>query len=250
MKKNIICLIAILFCGGALIAQKNVTKIGLLPGPMNRIFSVSQERVLTERLSLQTTVRVMPPLTATGVTGLTKANYGENEYNPFTDAKLFAIGNYTELRIYGKEKKALRGFYWGPYFHAMMYKLTSGTFPAKFHDDNNVEYSADVKNYLKVSCVGAGLQIGLQGMIKDRVCIDWTILGIGFNSVGVKVGLEASNTSANFDFANYKDDVDKATFGLDKFFPLTRKLEPTKVELGTRVPFIHLKTGLATGFGY
>lgn len=250
MKKSTLCIIASILLTSVSVAQKNVSKIGLLPGPLNRVFSVSQERVLTERLTVQTTVRAMPPLSFKGAPGLTSASANGTTYDPFTSAKLFAIGNYTELRIYGKEKKALHGFYWGPYFHAMMYKLTTSTFPATFHDGNNVEYSADVKEYIKLTCVGAGLQIGLQGMIKDRVCIDWTILGLGFNSVGLKGGIEATNTSANFDFNNYTDDIKKASLGLDKFFTVSKTVQPTKVELGIRVPTIHIKTGLAIGFGY
>jgi len=230
-------------------SQKNVSKASLFPGPFVRVFGVSQERVLGKRMSTQTTVKAMPPVKFP-VAGLTSASYEGETYNPFSEAKLSGIGNVTEFRIYGKEKGALRGFYWGPYFTAMVYKLTSSKYPGEFKDANNVVYKADLQHVVKVSGIGGGLQIGVQGVIKKLVAVDWTILGIGFGSIGLKGGIEATNTSANFDFRNYEADVDKAVLAYDKYLPLKKTVEAESVTLGVKVPYPLFRMCLAIGIAY
>jgi hypothetical protein len=231
-------------------SQKNISKAGAFPGVIWKVFSVSQERQLTKRISTQTTVRAMPPIKFP-LSGLTAASYKDQAYNPFSEAKLFGIGNVTEFRIYGKDKeKTMRGFYWGPYFTAMVYKLKSATYPAEFHDANNVVYTADIQHVVKLSTIGGGMQIGVQGMIKDLVAFDWTILGIGFGSLGLSGGIEATNTSNNFDFRNYEEDVNKAVLGYDKYLPLKKTVEKESVGLGIKVPYPLFRMAISIGIAY
>jgi hypothetical protein len=248
--KQFFFLMTLLVGGTSLFSQsekKYISKITLLPGPLNRVFSVGQEMVLTDRLTLNTTVKTMPP---TKFKFPNTIKYGDGTYDPFSNAKLFGIGNTTELRIYGKEKQSFKGFYWGPYLNFMYYKLEAGPFAATFHDENKVAYNADVVQFVKVSTGGGGLQIGVQGLIKDVVAIDWTILGIGFNMLSVTGGIEATNTSGNFNFNNYSEDIKAATLNAEKFLPLTKTVEPTKVELGLKAPIPHFKTSINIGIAY
>ncbi|MGZ3918740.1 MAG: DUF3575 domain-containing protein [Bacteroidia bacterium] len=248
MKKKSL-LFLLIFSVFTLLSQKNASKLNLLPGTFFKVFSICQERAITDRMSIQASFRYLPSHSVSGF-GLNKVHYNGNEYNPFTDAKLSGFGNFTELRIYGDEKKALHGFYWGPYINIMTYKLSTTKFYAEFHDNDNNVYSADIQQYFKLTAIGLGLQIGVQKIFDNKMVLDWTILGLGFNSLGFKGGIEATNTSANFDFRNYTNDVDKVTLGLEKYLPLGKVIDEKKVEIGVRVPSVQLKMGVAIGFGY
>jgi hypothetical protein len=244
--------LAILVVSGTLLAspvfsQKNVTQVNLFPGPLLGLYSIGQERAITDRISIQTSLRFMP---ARSIGKFTQIEYEGDAYNPFSSSKLSALGNFTELRIYGKNKEALRGFYWGPYFHYTVYKVASDPIFASFKDNNDVTYFADVSNVYKLSNLGGGLQIGVQKVFDSGFVIDWTILGIGINQLGLSGSVIAKNTSNNFDFRNYSEDVDRATFGIEEYLPVTKKVEPTKVELSIAQLGLHLKMGVAIGFGY
>jgi hypothetical protein len=222
----------------------------LAPGPFSRYFGVSQEFKLTERLSVQTMIKFMP---ATGVSSkYSGGSYNGTNYNPFTSAKLSAIGNVTELRIYSKNKGAFRGFYWGPYLSFNAFKFQTNTFRGNFHDNNNVPYSADVSQYMKLSTIGGGLQIGVQGVIKNLVVIDWTILGIGFGSAKLSGGITATNPSTGFDFRNYTDDINNATLGLNSLpgFNVQKTVDPQKVDLTLKTLTPMLRTTIAIGINY
>ncbi len=230
--------------------KRNITKINLLPGPVSRYFGLSQEFKLNERLSVQTMLKFMPKTSVSAkVAG---GDYEGTEYNPFSTAKLSAFGNVTELRIYGKNKGTFRGFYWGPYLSYNTFKFETNSVHGDFTDKNNVQYSADVKQFMKFGCFGGGLQIGVQGVIKNLVVIDWTILGIGAGSAKLSGGIEATNPSTGFDFRNYENDIDNATLGLDQvpFFKVERSVEPQKVEFSLKTFTPMLRTTIAIGINY
>jgi hypothetical protein len=230
--------------------KRNITKINLAPGPLTRYFGISQEFKLSERLSVQTMIKFMPKTSVSSK--YAGGSYDGTTYNPFSSAKLSAIGNVTELRIYGKNKGTFRGFYFGPYLSYNAFKFQTNTFRADFHDNNNVAYAADVSQYMKFSCFGGGIQIGVQGVIKNLIVIDWTILGIGVGSAKLSGGIEATNPSAGFDFRNYTEDINKATLGLDNLpgFSVQRTVEPQKVDLTLKTISPMLRTTIAIGINY
>ncbi|MCW3075847.1 MAG: hypothetical protein JWO32_456 [Bacteroidetes bacterium] len=247
--KTISLLAAYILSSAVLIAQKNVTKINLLPGPAFFMFGVSQERAIGERTSIQTTFKYMPSVKfpASDYLG---ASYNGQTANPFANSKSTAFGNVTELRIYGKEKKALRGFYWGPYVTVNVFDIKSSPFPGQFKDDNGVTYSGDIQQNLKLTMFGGGLEIGIQKLIKDKIALDWTILGVGLGWVNMQGSIVATNTSSNFDFRNYTKDINSATQGFEQFIPIDKTIEPEKVSMSIKSLAPVLRTGLAIGFGY
>lgn len=228
---------------------KNISKTNILFGPFFKTPMVSQERALNDRISVQTTVRTRIP-SSFHAPFLTKANNDGESYNPFSSTKMSGIGNITEFRLYGKEKGVFHGLYGGVFFSYMHYKLESASFPAEFHDDNGVTYKADVTQTVKLNFTGGGFHFGVQGMIKDRICIDWTILGAGVSLVGLKAGIDATNTSANFDFRNYTEDVEKTTFGVEKVLPVKKTVEKESIAIGIKAPWILVRMGLSIGFAY
>lgn len=229
--------------------KKNVNKVNILFGPFYKMVHVSYEKPIGKRFSINTTVKARPAsLTRLSKLGVIKTDGAT--YNPFPEMKLSALGNITEFRIYSKKKGPLKGFYFGPYLSGVFYKLQSPAVPVTFKDDNGVEFKGDVSTVVKLNFIGGGLQMGVQGMIKDIFVIDWNILGVGFASVGLKGGIEATNTSANFDFRNYTKDVDGFTYGVENLLPITKTVDKEKVELGVRGFAPIIKTGLYIGIAY
>jgi hypothetical protein len=86
--------------------------------------------------------------------------------------------------------------------------------------------------------------------LKNKLCIDWTIIGIGMGVLGFQGGFEANNTSDNFDFRNYPDDVANTKLGIEKVFHFKRTIDPTSVTIGAKIPWPMMRMGLCIGFGY
>lgn len=238
-----------LFSGLLSFAQKNVTKVNLLPGPAFLMFGVSQERAISERMSLQASVKYMPQVKFQGSDYL-GASYNGQTANPFANSTNTGMGAVLELRIYGSEKKALRGFYWGPYLTFNTFSIKSSPFPGQFKDDNGVTYSGDIQQTINVNVMGGGVEIGIQKLFGDKIALDWTILGIGLGAVNMNGSIVATNTSSNFDFRNYTNDINKATQGFEQFIPIQRTIEPEKVTMSINSLAPVLRMGLAIGIGY
>jgi hypothetical protein len=235
----------------SLFKVKNISKTNVLLGPFFKQVYVIQERALSKRISVVTSVRTRIPTSFKGGKFGKINTAGHGDYDPFSSMKLSGIGNITEFRLYGKKRGAMHGVYGELFFSYMHYKLQSGTFPATFHDNAGVAYKADVTQTFKLNNTGGGLGFGVQGLfIKDRLCIDWTILRLGVSMLGLSGGIEATNTSDNFDFRNYTDDVNNASFGLEKLKVFKRDIQKESVDMGIKLPFVIVQMGLNIGFGY
>lgn len=247
---RIFCFVLLLAgTGSTALAQRQVSKSNVLFGPFFKSIRTSQEIKIAPRLTTQTTAKVRPASTFRGF-GIGKVEVEGQAYNPFSNTKLSTVGNSTEFRIYSRKKGAMRGFYFGPYFSYTFAKLTSGSVPGSFKDSNGVTYTADLQQVIKVNLTGGGFQIGTQALIKNRVAIDWTILGFGFGKFSLKGGVEATNTSENFDFRNYTEDVENVSFGIEKLFSLEKTVEKESITLGAKFPCPLLRMGLSVGFAY
>ncbi|MBI3510863.1 MAG: hypothetical protein HY064_09365 [Bacteroidetes bacterium] len=249
MKHKFLFLLLFMMSGVSLFSQRNISKVNVLFGPFFKMYHVSQEMKLGDRISVETTVKARPPHSFHSG-GLGVINTDSVPYDPFSSMRMFALGNVTEFRIYGKDKGALHGFYFGPYFSYTYFKLKSDPVPGKFHDSNGVEYDADVTQTVSIGITGVGLEIGVQGFIKNKVAFDWTILGVGLGVFKLKTNIDATNTSNNFDFRNYTDDINKATFGIEKIIPFNKTIDTTSVSMVARAPWPLIETGLSIGFAY
>jgi hypothetical protein len=231
-------------------AQRMITKSNVLFGPFVRTIHTIQEVKVAPRLTVQTTVKTRLP-TEFRFFNLGSINMEGRAYEHFGKTKLSAVGNVTEFRVYGKEKGAFHGFYFGPYFSYMHYRLQSSSFRGEFHDVSDNAYYADISHSVRLNSTGGGFQIGTQGMyFKNKFCIDWTILGVGFGVMSFKGTIDAENTSGNFDFRNYEEDINKVEMGIERVFNFKRKVDPTSIEIGAKIPMISMRMGLSIGFGY
>ncbi len=113
----------------------------------------------------------------------------------FIEADELNLGEFSgltatlEYRIYGKKKGAGRGFYYAPYLRYATHKLG-------YQSDIDGNFAnADIQ----LSAVGLGAQIGAQWLIKDRVVIDWGILGLAAQWYTFKSTFTAVDEEINFD---------------------------------------------------
>jgi hypothetical protein len=239
-------------CSIAGFSQRTISKSNVMFAPLFKFINTVQEVKISPRLTIETTVRTRPP-SKFKFFGLGAIKIDGQDYQPFGETKLSAIGNITEFRVYGKEKLAFHGFYYGPYFSYMHYKLQSASVHGEFHDATGEVYTGDISHVVKLNETGGGFEIGTQGMyLKNKLCIDWTIIGVGIGVLGFQGGIEADNTSQNFDFRNYPEDVDKVQMGIEKVFPHTfkRTIDATSITIGGKIPVPTMRMSVCFGFGY
>lgn len=243
-------------------AQENATKIVVTPGLFgpkgdtlnptigvyNWLFGIAQERKLNDRLSIQTAFKFSKK--DININEFSGASYADTSYNPFNNASLFTWTNVTELRIYGKEKGALNGFYWGPYLNYASNKLSSDADYVRTVDDNGIIYFGDVQQNIGLSNIGGGLVIGTQKMFDSGLVIDWTILGIGFNNYTASLEYDVTNTSGNFDFRNYEDEIEEAVLDIESWGDISYTIEKERVKAKFSRGFVHFRMALSIGFGY
>jgi len=250
MKLKFFTLLALTGLTTSVVAQRTITKSNALFSPFFKTICTIQEVKVGPRMTVETTVKTRPA-TNFKFFGLGQVNIDGQDYTPFGKTKLSAVGNVTEWRIYGKEKGAYHGFYFGPYFSYTHYKLQSASVRGEFKDANGVSYFGDVSQVIKLNVTGGGFEIGTQGMyLKNHLCIDWTIMGVGMGCLGFQGGMEAENTSENFDFRNYPDDVASMKMGIEKVFHFKRTIDATSVTIGAKIPWVMMRMGLSIGFGY
>ncbi|HLG03267.1 MAG TPA: hypothetical protein VI731_06705 [Bacteroidia bacterium] len=231
-------------------SQRMISKSQVLLGPMFKMVNTSQEIKIAPRVTIQTTIRTRIP-SEFKFLRLGTLRFEDKNYVPFGKTKLGGIGNITEFRWYSKKKEAFRGFYYGPYITFMHYKLQSAQVRADFQDANDVTYYGDVSQVVKLNVTGIGFQMGTQGLYaNNKLAIDWTIIGFGFGMLSFQGGIEAENTSANFDFRNYTEDVANMEMGIERLFNFRRTIDATSLSISTKIPWILLRTGFSMGFGY
>jgi len=122
-------------------------------------------------------------------------NFNELEFygHYLTIPEIKVSGYYTqgEARWYPNKKKILNGFYLAPFYTFHMAAL------------NNVE-AFDSEDYLyngnvSVRYFGAGLQAGMQWLIKKRWIIDFNFLGAGIAGIKNKVSYTTDNPYINYE---------------------------------------------------
>jgi Protein of unknown function (DUF3575) len=112
-----------------------------------------------------------------------------------SNTKLFSM--LLDFRFYKASKGAPRGFYYAPYL-----KFLKG--------DMDLVIPNTVLNYTETFSatgvsLGAGLNLGVNWIIKNRVSIDWTFLSLGFQSLTTTGSYNTTEPDVNVQ--EYTDDV-------------------------------------------
>jgi hypothetical protein len=160
---------------------KNVLKTSLVPMVLLN-FSLIYERVLNEKLSVNTGISIMPWRT------IPFRNYIETD-NLTTESliwgtRFWGISVTPELRFYPFGKKSIpEGFYLGPKF---VYKSYKGESDFLFR--THITHANG-----SLSQMGGGMIMGYQWLLGGRFAIDLNFFGLGLNRYMTKVNI-ASKT--------------------------------------------------------
>lgn len=171
----------------------------------------------------------------------------EDSSGTIANLKLNGFSATPEIRFYpGKKEKrqAPKGFYLAPYLRYTKYSMSS---IFSFEDSSTVPpKSVPVDMKISYSGFGGGLMIGCQWMIKDRVSIDWWILGIHAGSGKVTGELTSSIIAQNkAEFEEQLSDIE-APRGTVK---TSVSGETAKIKL-SGFPFGGIRTGLCIGIAF
>ena len=194
-------------------------------------FTLNYERVLSSKNSVALNLGFIP---SQSTPSFINTIVDANEASPSTFSGYTATAEY---RFYGK-KGVTRGFYFGPYARYAAHDLN---FDGEI-EGNNTNVDA------QLSAIGLGGQIGIQWLIKDRIAIDWGIIGVGAQWYNFKTTFSAIDQAINFE----EIQADLETQIEDS--PLTNRLEFTSTEdtLRASMPFLFggARTYLSVGYKF
>ena len=177
--------------------QENNIKLNLVSLPLGIIYP-QYERVITPRFSVQLGVGFSPEKKIPKFTQNLVEDIIGNEADKSEESSMevfFKELRYTtliitpEARYYLSGKKgAPKGLYLGAF---LRYSQHSGTsiYPHERSDGSIAEFDGELKS----NAFGGGLDLGIQWLIKDKISIDWTIIGIGVNKSVLDFRVESEN---------------------------------------------------------
>lgn len=224
----------------SLLAQKNSVELGL-GGLAVGSFNLRYERLITQKSSLQLTVSPLYPK---------KFNIEDNVYSDidineatFDNGKITGITVIPEYRFYLGAGEGMRGFYVGPYLRYTNYGFkVNGTI-------ENEPGSAS----LRLSSLGAGIQIGAQWLIGDHFTIDWHIIGLGGDGYNLRLKMEADDINYNIqgfydDFiAEWQDIDEEVIVNLEDY---VSKLDLNKFVINVPFASIGFRAGISVGYAF
>ena len=231
MKKLSMLVAGLFLLIGGLHAQQNVVKVGLTPLAFGNV-NLNYERVLTDRMSLNTTVgfgipRNSVPFAAnSGLEG--NASYGAFEVTP-------------ELRFYGKDNGAPRGFYFGPWLRYRQWTISG--------DETFSGYSTNYEAGLRT--FNGGIQLGAQWLIGDVFSIDWSFLGVGIGYYNLSGKFTSDDPSVDWD--QVKADIEtELGQSVDNVPGLDFAADNLGGEIGVKLPFFLpvFRSSIAIGFAF
>ena len=155
--------------------KRNLFKVNVT-SPVLKNYSVQYERILTKRVSVAISGRLMPASTVP-FKRIIKNNINEGEDIKFVNDILnqVKVSNYAitpELRLYVGKKGYGQGFYIAPYYRFANYELHNSTISV---DDAGQNYHVLLSG--KITSHTGGLQLGSQWNLGKSVGLDLWILG-------------------------------------------------------------------------
>ena len=214
---------------------KNVVKVNLFSLPIKNM-NLNYERALTKFLSVEIGARYLLR------TDLSRA-FGK------PGVKLSGWSVTPEFRFYLSKRGSPKGFYIGPYFRYRNYHITYET---QIPMSNGALNGAHFRGYN--NALMGGIQLGAQFLIKNRVSIDWWILGFGMGSQ--KVGIVATSDQPVLTQADIAAMTNDVLTNIESLPPIIKSrlnfnIDLDKVDLHTRYfsPTIRLP-GLCIGYSF
>ena len=232
---------------------QNVVKLGLGSAIVQSDVNLKYERVFAEKHSISASFIYDTP-ESLGLDNFTN--------DPDAIGKVGTLSGFAvvpEYRYYFGANGAPKGFYAGAYAR---YRTRNLNASGNFGTDVEVEGKVNLRNF------GGGIGCGAQWLINDKIAIDWYILGIGYNSFGLKATIKPTDPD---DFEQLKQDViteldnfevptdtqgaDQVDLQalIDEFKAEVEKLDADDaVVTSPRLPFglLDLRFGLSVGYAF
>jgi hypothetical protein len=219
---------------------QNIAKINLLGLVWGQI-DLQYEHAINPSSTIHATLGIMP-----GSNQAPEIQRRINEASPNADfvlssAVLSGFQFCPEYRLY-TSRKVFDGFYVAPQLCYSGYTLEARSIYRN-------SYSTNDNATIKYTSFGVGAQIGMQWRIKNKVCIDWQILGAGISFVGIDALAVTTNGNAAYwtQQANYYTQTD-ARLSLVKFISL--KSSGNTITGGGNTVFPYFRMGLAVGYAF
>ena len=213
--------------------RRNIVKLNV-PNLAFGNITLNYERILSARNSVALNVGFIRPQQPIGV--ISDAFNADETISAPEFSGITATGEY---RFYSRKKGAGRGFYFAPYARYASHELD-------FNADIQGNFSSVAT---RLSAIGLGGQIGMQWLIKDRIAIDWGILGLAAQWYNLKITYQSPlGEDLNFDEirADLEAEIDSS--------PLNNKLEFTSTDdsLEAKMPFLFggARTYLSVGYKF
>jgi len=175
MKRNTLLIIGLLFTvftSG--FSQGHIVKLGIPSLSYGRA-NLNYEYVLNDKMSLNLRVGAQFPRNFPADSETFFEEDLQVSYN-IESGKWTSYGFMPSFRIYmGEKNPAPHGFYVSPY---LSYNNNALNFSMEYSHEGEANIPANFK--VAMGTIGAGIMIGNQWVIKDRVVIDFNYLGIGY----------------------------------------------------------------------
>jgi hypothetical protein len=245
--KNLLLILGLTLVVSAM-AQRNFTKVSMSDAVL-KTAALSQERLLTDRISLQGGIKLRPNCLIPGA-GYSQHYYPDPARNPFINARMKAVSVSAELRIYGKGKQG-SGFYYGAFVNAASFRAQTGEFNYDFKEPvTTAVYTAVLQQEMSLKMAGGGLQLGVQKKLNKKMILDWTILGIGIGHMKLNGRMQVLRGAEGFNLQEYNLNTADASMSFEKYFPLQKTAEAQAIILKGSGVVPVLRMGVAIGFAY
>jgi hypothetical protein len=225
------------------VAGKNIIKVNLTSAALKH-YSLQYERVVSKRKSFAIAFGVSPNV------GLPFKKTLLNLFDGNADAKkaiettkFNKITITPEYRFYVGKKDAPSGFYVAPFAR---YTHMSISQDYEFTPSSNKLHTAHLKG--KFSGIGAGVKVGAQWLLGERVTLDWWIAGpfVGAMNASFHGTDDMSDMNAQ-DKAGLEEDIESLDIPLWK---IDATVGNNKIDAKLKGPFYGIVAGLNLGIRF
>lgn len=242
MKKLGLFLFAILATTFTAQAQQNIAKIGV--GSMfNGTLNLEYERLLTEKTSVFGEIGYQFPIDVPSqLVNFTESTGSANNLI-INDGKYKNFYFAAEYRIYtGGE--AGRGFFVAPYLKFSNYSFeVNGTYNNDVNGFINIPATVDL-GYFSASVGG---QLGYQWIIKDKVTINWSFLGLGVGINRLSAGFTADDNDV---FESWEQDINDFLANFPGNYQLSSDNVTRTIDAAGTVTLPAVRASLSIGYRF
>lgn len=245
MKKILFCLIAALFAYPSFAQEnenKSVVKLNL-SALAYKSYSFQYEMALAKNMSVACGLRLTPNI------GFPKRITALDSTGELAKIGIKGWAFTPEFRFYPgkKEKKqAPRGFYLAPY---LRYTHFATNIPVTINDSITGAHTFSMTG--NINALTLGFMIGAQWIIKDRVSIDWWILGGSTGSYKSTFEIEADLKGVpQSERTKWENDIQTTVSQLPGVSSVEGKVYDTKLTVDVKGKLAGVRSGVCIGFAF